>query len=238
MHLQGTHWVADEFRGENWMNLMGYQSGHGDSDSSLDWVVNGPPSGHEPDLFYMNLEPCYENHVTYKSKKPHDAFSVRRAMYWSLLNAPTAGVTYGGHGVWGWDDGTTPPVDHSGSGIPLPWRQALRMPAAEQMRHLYNSFTSINWSSLVPAPDLLVDQPGLTNVQQHISASRSLSGDLAVVYMPIATTVSLRTESLRPNLTATWHNPRTGKHFPADSSQKVHLTFTPPDKEDWLLIMS
>ncbi|MEZ4664190.1 MAG: DUF4038 domain-containing protein [Caldilineaceae bacterium] len=58
------------------------------------------------------MEPPYENHVAYQSGQPHDAHSVRRAMYWSLLNAPTAGVTYGGHGVWGWDDGSTPPVDH------------------------------------------------------------------------------------------------------------------------------
>ena len=38
------------------------------------------------------------------------------------------GVSYGGHGVWGWDDGSAPPVAHPNPGVPLPWREALRMP--------------------------------------------------------------------------------------------------------------
>ena len=36
----------------------------------------------------INLEPPYEDHFGYQSRKPHSAYSTRRAVYWSLLNAP------------------------------------------------------------------------------------------------------------------------------------------------------
>src|SRR5207244_2930856 len=81
-------------------------------DSTLQWIINGPPSKDwkkEPHRPFINLEPPYENHIAYQSKKRHTAETVRRAIYWSLLVAPTAGVTYGGHGGGGWEDGTKPP---------------------------------------------------------------------------------------------------------------------------------
>jgi len=80
------------------------------------------------------------------------AENVRRAVYWSLLGAPTAGVTYGGHGVWGWDDGTKPPTDHPYTGTPMAWQNALTMPAAEQMAHVPDFFATIDWWRLRPAP--------------------------------------------------------------------------------------
>ena len=81
----------------------------------------------------INLEPPYEYHLAYESKQPIGPDLVRRAIYWSLLNGPTAGVTYGGHGVWGWDDGTKPPTDHPGTGKPFAWKGAMMMPAAPML---------------------------------------------------------------------------------------------------------
>jgi hypothetical protein len=126
-------------------------------------MTTGPPSKDwtlEPRRPFINLEPPYEHHLAYQSRTPIAPETVRRAIYWSLLNAPTAGVSYGGHGVWGWDDGTKPPTDHAGTGTPLPWKQALVMPAAEQMAHVAEIFTSIDFWRLRPAPQVLAEQPG------------------------------------------------------------------------------
>ena len=136
VHPGGQQWVGEEFGPEPWLDILGYQSGHGGNETAWRWLVDGPPArrwAEVPRQAVINLEPCYEYHNRMAAQRgdasaPGGRFSpadVRRALYWSLLVSPTAGVTYGGHGVWGWDDGTAPPVAHERTGVPLPWREAL-----------------------------------------------------------------------------------------------------------------
>jgi hypothetical protein len=242
MHCGGEQWPASEFSAEAWTGILGYQSGHGDADSTWDWIVNGPPATQwrkEPRLFALNLEPAYENHIAYHSKQPHSAHNARRAIYWSLLNAPTAGVTYGGHGVWGWDDGSGPSVDHPRSGTPLPWQQALTMPGAEQMAHLESFFNAIPWWTLAPAPELLASQPGAGDVKQTVLAAASPDRRQVVIYLPEALSIRIHATELPTRWSARWHDPRTGATQPAavDPSHPG-ISFTAPGPEDWLLTIT
>jgi hypothetical protein len=235
------HWVLREFQNEAWLDIQGYQSGHGDDDKTLAWMTEGPPSRDwpiEPRRPFINLEPPYEYHRAYQSRQPIPPHVVRRAIYWSLLNAPTAGVTYGGHGVWGWDDGTTTPTDHAGSGIPLPWKQALVMPAAEQMAHLAALFTSIDFWRLRPAPAILAEQPGSGAPARFIAAAASDARDLVVVYTPEGQPILLKADTV-PRRRATWFNPRTGARTPANGARSEAISrFEPPGDGDWILVMS
>lgn len=241
MHSGGMHWVRPEFHEEPWVDIYGYQSGHGDDERTLRWITEGPPAkdwASEPVRPYINLEPPYEHHLAYQSKQPIAAAAVRRAVYWSLLNTPTAGVSYGGHGVWGWDDGSGPPTDHPGSGTPLPWREAIRMPGAEQMRHVADVFAAIDYWRLRPAPDALVDQPGDDDASLFIAVAASPAQDLLVAYTPGAPVVALRADRV-PAGTATWFNPRTGERSAAVGTvQQDEVRFTTPGVEDWLLVLS
>ncbi len=243
MHCGGEQWPADELRGEPWLDILGYQSGHGDSEKTLNWMVNGPPATEwdkTPRLLQINFEPAYENHIAYHSRQPHPPHNVRTAMYWSLLNAPTAGVSYGGHGVWGWDDGTTAPTDHPSTGVPLPWQQALTMPAAEQVAHLAVAFTAIAWWTLRPAQSLLLAQPGMQDIHRHIMVAADDARTLVVAYTPFGGDIRIDASQLAPGLAATWYNPRTGAQQPASAARHAgdnSYTFTTPDAEDWLLIL-
>lgn len=241
MHCGGEQWPADELRDEPWIGILGYQSGHGDSDKTLNWIVNGPPAtewNKEPRLFQINFEPAYENHVAYHSRLPHTPHSVRTAIYWSLLNAPTAGVTYGGHGVWGWDDGTTAPADHPSTGVPLPWRQALTMPAAEQVQNIISFFTTIEWWTLSPAQSLLLNQPGTEDVHHHISVAADDTKRLVVAYAPMGDEIRLDGAKLGQGHTGQWANPRTGERQKATPLQSAGtVSYQPPDNEDWLLLL-
>lgn len=241
LHPGGMHWVLREFQHEPWLDIHGYQSGHGDDEKTLRWMTEGPPSTDwklQPARPFINLEPPYENHLAYQSRKPISPLVVRRAVYWSLLNAPTAGVTYGGHGVWGWDDGDAPPTDHKNSGIPLPWKQALVMPAAEQMAHAAALFTSIDFWRLRPAEDVLAEQPGTESASRFVMAAASDTRDLLVIYTPEARTLSVHSGAI-PRGRAIWHNPRTGEQSEARGTRADNgLTmFDTPAEGDWLLVV-
>jgi hypothetical protein len=247
LHPAGMHWIADEFRDEAWVDIVGYQSGHGDDDATLRWIFAGPPATEwprEPRRPIINLEPPYEYHIAYQSKQRFTPHAVRRALYWSLLNAPTAGVTYGGHGVWGWDDGTKPPANHPSTGIPLPWREALLMPGAEHVAHIAELFTSIDWWRLRPSPKLLADQPGERTASEFIAVSRMDSNDVIVAYIPEGMGVSLRAEQLPEHYTAYWFDPRDGERTAAEAREDGgQASFMAPPStgdapHDWVLVLS
>jgi hypothetical protein len=242
MHPGGQQWVWSEFREEPWYDFVGYQSGHGDGTNALKWLLEGPVTEdwmrmpHKP---FINLEPTYEDHVAYQSKKPITAGFTRRALIWSLLVAPTAGVSYGGHGVWGWDDGTKAPVDHPGTGTPKPWREALKLPGAAELKHLADIFTSIDYWRLRPAPMMIVNNPGKDNPERFIAAAKSDQKDLAVIYVPSERTVEVKLDTLPTAPNITWYNPRTGEKNPAVGVVTANTCqFPTPAEGDWLLVMS
>jgi hypothetical protein len=149
-----------------------------------------------------------------------------------------AGTSYGGHGVWGWDDGSRPPVDHPNSGTPLPWKQALVMPGAEQMAHVASLFTSIDYWRLRPAPDALSDQPGSSAPARFIAAAASSERDLLVAYTPEAGTIAVKTAVL-PQGRARWIDPRTGARSAAAPVVAGSVTrFDPPGAGDWVLLVA
>jgi len=242
MHPQGMAWVWDEFKDEPWYDVVGYQSGHNDDDPTLRWMIKGPLTEdwtklpHRP---FINLEPPYENHFAYKSKKPITPEITRRAVYWTLLNNPTAGVAYGGHGIWGWDDGTRPPTDHPGTGTPLPWQKALTMPGAEQMTHVVDFFTSIDFSRLRPTPAFVVNQPGDTNPARYVSAARTDTKELMVVYIPEDRTIEIKLDALPPSPNISWFSPKTGEKSPAVAVVTANTCqFPTPAEGDWILLMT
>lgn len=240
MHPQGRHWVLNEFNNEKWIGLIGYQSGHGDSDDALSWLTRGPvvQDWSKCNHPLINLEPPYEGHLAYESKAPLSADLVRRTLYWSLLNAPTAGVSYGGHGVWGWDDGTKPPADHPGTGTPLPWQKALLMPGAEQMPHLAKFFTSLEFNQLRPMPEAVVNNPGNQAPRKYIAVARSEKKDLTVVYVPEDRTVEILLTALPPSPEVKWFNPRTGENSAAVAViTDTTAQFPTPTEGDWILWM-
>jgi hypothetical protein len=161
LHPQGMQWPFDAFLPERWVTFFGYQSGHGDDAHALRWIHSGPPSEKwklEPRRPVINLEPPYEDHVAYQSRQRHTDFTVRRATYWSMLNAPAAGVSYGAHGVWSWETTAREPQEHGGTGIAQPWHAAMNLPGSEQMKHLAELFTSVDWWRLHPDRELVRQQ--------------------------------------------------------------------------------
>lgn len=243
LHPNGWSWLQSEFAGEDWLDIWGYQSSHQIDEAGWRWLASGPATTdwNKPPIHpIINLEPPYEYHMDMGSKgtrriSPED---VRRALYFSLLLSPTAGVTYGGHGVWGWDDGTKLPTAHELSGMPLPWHQALHMPAAEQLPVLTRAMESVEWWQLRPAQELVLVQPGAEDARETIAAAKSDAGDLLVVYIPAARQVELDLSAVQEGLTAQWFIPQTGEWSAAvPGGTREHTVFETPAEGDWLLVL-
>ncbi|MGF1583105.1 MAG: DUF4038 domain-containing protein [Gemmataceae bacterium] len=238
-HPTGMNWPWDGWEKEDWLHIIGYQSGHGDSPKTLAWTHSGPAAqnwkrfGKRP---VINLEPNYEDILAYQSRKPHTAYNVRRAVYWSLLNAPTAGVTYGAHGLWSWQLQPGTPVGHRTSGTAKVWHEAVQLPGSANMKHVAELFTSLQWWKLRPDQRLLQTQPGRDDPAKYVSVGQSVTGDAVVVYLPVGGRVLLRTKNLDKKLRPQWFDPRKGTY------QGVNLdesgVYVAPNNKDWLLVFT
>jgi hypothetical protein len=237
-HPTGMNWPWESWRDEKWLTVFGYQSGHGDDANTLAWIHSGPIAKNwqnKPVRPIINLEPPYEDHLGYQSRKPHSAYNVRRAVYWSLLNAPTAGVTYGGHGLWSWqtEPGKTPP-DHGGTGVAKMWHEALDLPGGVQMKHMATLLESLEWWKLRPNQKLLAKQPADGDALRFVAAASTEAGDAAVLYLPVGGEVAVDAKPLNDATKAEWFNPRDGKRQAAESSGGKYRA---PDGQDWVLVL-
>jgi len=188
---------------------------------------------------------AYKGHLSYQSKTPHTPHTVRRAIYPSLLNAPTAGTSYGGNGVWGWDDGTTHPLDHPNAGVPLRWNEAVLMSGAEQMGHLHALCASIEWWRLRPAQEILAVQPGEEDIVRYVSAACAAARDLAVVYLPFGGELVLKdANGFLAGLSSRFFDPRTGAWQSGMmredmlGQERIVRIAAPSQDEDWVWVMA
>lgn len=228
-HPTGENWPWNDWENEPWLTVLGYQSGHGDGAGTLKWLQSGPPAGYGKRATFtrpvINLEAPYEDHVAYQSRLPHSDLSVRRAVYWSLLVTPVAGVTYGGHGVWSWH--TRPgqsPTDHGGSGVAKIWRDALELPGATQMGHARAFFELLPWTQLRPANDLLTSQD--PDPTKFIACAATPDRSVVVAYAPPGTQPTFRDPSIKPQRC---FDPRSGKWQAAAGPD-------PDPALDWLFV--
>ena len=239
LHPRGMRWPWDDYRDETWLTALGYQSGHGDNAETLDWIHSGPPFEkwrEAPSRPIINLEPPYEDHISYHTKQRHSAYNVRRASYWSLLNAPTAGVSYGAHGVWSWETTPQTPLNHDRTGEARPWHKAMALPGSMHMKHMAELLAELSWWKLRPSQHLLEEQPGADDPARFVSVALSEDDDFALAYFPVGGAARLRTGSPAGGFSsAAWVNPRTGERTPSKPSESGE--YQAPSSEDWMLLL-
>ena len=218
---------------ETWLTVLGYQSGHGDSPKDWKWTHSGPPAEYGRRASFtrpvLDLEPPYEGHNGYTTRKPHSDFSARRAAYWGLLVHPPAGVTYGGHGVWGWQTKAgDEPTGHKGTGPAKLWKDALDLPGAAQYGHIRKLFGGVPFGDLRPAQGLLAEQPGDADPAKFVGCAATPDNRWLVAYSPAG---GVRLKSFPAGGEAVWFDPRTGETHPCTE------TTQPPGEGDWVLVV-
>jgi hypothetical protein len=236
-HPTGMNFPWPQWENQDWLDILGYQSGHGDNADKWRWIHSGPAAAYwkKTQKPIINLEPCYEDHRAYHSREPHPAYNVRRDVYFSLLSHPPSGVTYGGHGIWSWQTVRgEEPADHGGTGVAKIWHEAMNLPGSRHMQHVVEVFTSLPWWKLRPDDELVTGQPFGDDPARRVLAATTADGAAALVYLPSGGTVALQPDAIR-NKSANWFDPRTGE--PRDATAQDGGRFTAPSEDDWVLVL-
>lgn len=240
----GYHTWADSatcyrLSGKPWLRFHSTQTGHPNKPIWLAGTVKGCWTSGAADRDpkpTVNLEPWYEGITLSRNMArwnpsgqvagPHE---IRREAYWSVIGWGTAMHAYGNSEV---TQVCLPGVAcrfHPGGGD---WRIAIEAGGAEDMRYVKAFAEAIG--QLAPAPELLI-----SNVSEfdHIVAGKG--EDLIAAYTYGGDAIRLRLGSLGGTLSGYWYDPRTGaRTIISPFSNPGTKNFTPPDSEDWALVVS
>jgi len=244
MHPCGITWVGDQFAAEPWYTFVGIQSGHGSSPTDLGFLLSGPYSTRwrEIEKPFINLELNYELARSYQDRAlRYGAYHVRRACWWSLLGAPTAGVTYGNNPIWIWSSSANERAEgHDEIWSGDPWEGGLQTEGIAHLGAARRILSGLPWTGLLPADHLLGVQPGWGDAAafQKVAATTDLTTVLA--YLPLGGAIRFVAARLSRIGAARWICPRTGSEracTPTMDRDRAFLHYAAPDSRDWLLLL-
>jgi hypothetical protein len=234
-HPQGHSWIGNAYAGEDWLDLVGYQSSHSNAQGTVDWITKGPAAKNWdklPARPTINMEPCYEEIGFRISDK-----DVRNASYWSILATPTAGITYGANGIWPWLREGEQILNHRQSPGTSPWHKSIDFPGSIQVGYLAGFMRTLPWWQLKPASHRLVEQPGDKTYNHFISVSQTDDGGTMVAYLPVKSTIRL----LNPfgnRYKGRWFNPVTNEYSTATVTYRDGLIeLASPQDSDLVLVL-
>ena len=234
-HPPGGRTSAQWFHGDDWLAFDMTQSGHGYDHPNHDRIA--ADFARRPAKPCLDGEPGYEDHpAEFNPKNGYlDAYDARKAAYWALF-AGACGHTYGCHDIWQF----YAPGRASITAARTPWREAMGLPGAGQMRHARALLESRPILARTPDQAFLASEPGRGT--DHIQATRAEDGSYAFIYTasgrPFAVDLGKLTgERVR----ASWFNPRDGTSEEVGTFRRAgEKEFRPPSQgkgNDWVLVL-
>ncbi|WKN41609.1 apiosidase-like domain-containing protein [Tunicatimonas pelagia] len=238
LHPMGRSWVGDTYAEEDWVDIIGYQSGHSSSQPSVEYITKGPATrqwSQLPPRPIINMEPCYEEifqRVT--------ADDVRDAAYWSLLGTPIAGVTYGANGIWPWIRKGETILNHgelSRQSVST-WEESINLPGSQQISHLAEFIQQFEWWKLRPSTSLLLNQPGDQNHAHFVSVVCSEDYCTILLYVPHPD-IPLKVHNPHQlAYEARWYDPLRGKYLDKTTLSPTDIIhIAPPTTEALALVL-
>ncbi|HXV94310.1 MAG TPA: glycoside hydrolase family 140 protein [Pseudonocardia sp.] len=230
-HPLGDRSSVEWFHDDEWLDFNMIQGGHCLRYDVRRELVDDAYGANPPKPF-IDGEPIYEEHPY--CWKPEDGFStpadVRRDAYWAVFGG-AAGHTYGHHSVWQFTNEDRPPR----LGARGDWESALDDEAAGQMRHLAALMEGRDWWTGVPDQSIVTSDVG--EGPSRLQATRAADGAYAMVYSPDGAPFDADLSVLAGGTARlSWFDPRTGESADAGTAPAGGSTFTPPSREDWVLV--
>jgi hypothetical protein len=235
----GTSSSSQWFQNDDWLDINMIQSGHC-RDTPV-WEIVSDDYNRSPAKPVVNGENIYEEMpVCFNPKELGyaSAYDVRKAAYLSVF-AGALGHTYGcGPVIWFSEKGGDFfSAFHS-------WKQALDLPAANEMKYLRVLIESRPMLDRMPDQSLLPDKGCCA--AERIQATRGK--DYAFIYSAYGRQIVVNMNKISgTTINANWYDPRTGKAtFIGSFENKAQLIFVPPapagspvpsQRQDWVLIL-
>jgi hypothetical protein len=234
LHPHGQSWVGEVYGKEFWYDVDGYQSSHGTSKRTVEFINRTIAEGWKsnPPKPVINLEPCYE-----QIRNSIFEDDVRNACYWSVFAAPPGGITYGADGIWPWIREGEKPLNHMYYPGVSTWDKAIELPGSVQVGYLGNFIREFKWWDLRPAQGLLLEQPGKENFRKHISVLKSLDNQTILAYLPQKQEIVLRLPTGK-KYTISWFDAVEGRYTDAtvEISGNVLSAESPLEKDGVLVL--
>ena len=235
LHPHGRSWIGDIYAQEDWMDIVCYQSSHSNALGTVDWINKGPMAERWdkiPPRPIINMEPNYEEiHFRITDK------DVRNASYWSVFATPPSGITYGANGIWPWIREGETILNHRNLNAST-WDKSIEFPGSLQIGYLSQFMQQFDWWNMLPAPQLLMHQPGEETYNHFISMLRNKDYSTILAYIPSAGTVKIR-NPLNISYQAQWFDPTSNQYRAADLKHKKGLVeINSVFENDMVLVLS
>jgi hypothetical protein len=181
--------------------------------------------------------PFFLIETTYENEHDVSEQALRAQAYGALLGG-ASGQIFGNNPIWHFDA-------RGLYSAPTDWKHALDSSGSRDMAHLHALFDSLPWWRLKPVANGLVQVRGHEPGIQRAAAAITTDGELAILYIPSARTVSVGLDRLRGRqVSARWYDPTSGRFIDEGSprSNAGQAEFTVPGRngrgqDDWILIV-
>lgn len=236
-HPQGVSWIGEDYKDEDWLDIVGYQSSHSNREYTVNWINKGPVAEEWaalPPKPLINLEPNYEEIYFMITDK-----DVRNACYWSVFSAPPSGITYGANGIWPWIQYEGELIENhrnpEGKG-PSTWEKSIEFPGSKQIGYLAEFINQYPWWSLKPRTDLLMTQPGNDIYNHFISVVGDDQLKLILAYTPVKQNIKIR-NNLGIRYQVSWYDPVANKTTEREILEDPIIDLESPGDHDSVLIL-
>jgi hypothetical protein len=242
-HPWGGNSSSKDLHKEPWLDMNGFQSGHGARETES-WSMVSNDLALQPQKPVLDMEPCYEDHPvnpwdgkwTRKERGYFTAYDVRARIYRSVF-AGACGVTYGHHHIWQFMNTALYKPINPGDTI-IPWRQAARAEAANELQYLKALMLSRPYLSRIPDQSMIKSDPG-KDYKDMIIATRDQAGTFAMIYLPQSKKIEVDISKLTGmSKNVWWFDPRSGNAVAGVRIKGKSASLTPPSlKQDWILVI-
>lgn len=195
------HIIADRYYNEGYMDFSMCQSGHNRGDrnrcvwQAIHWNLDLYRRG---DMPVINGEAYYEGDTIDRDKERRHIGTVddaRQLGYMSFFSG-AMGYTYGGLGLWNWE------TDSAKGSY---WKKALQYQGSSQMLYMRDFLAAIEWWTLEPRHDLILNQP--SDILSTMTVARSSNNDLLVAHLPKTDTIRINMDDFSFPAEVIWFDP-------------------------------